>query len=237
MEKKQVLNREAIPAPSAAPVFRGALLTVLTLFGGLLIGLLLGDLVFHILPGHNLSNPDPFHVAVAATPALLGFLAGGAAWGLSVGRLANRGKERRMALAGMLGFAPITIVLAVGLSIVETLFSKTFLASIPIHRLFMLLFVPATFLIAGVSTWAIGKGLNDNTLAGWLFWRVGLASAIGFFIVNLLMEAAGWVVGAPGAAARMTMVTVLFVSNLSAALIGGAILGWRLGNLSSSRSL
>ena len=231
MEKNQVLNQSVRSGPAMTPAIRGALVTVSTLFGGLLIGLLLGDLVFHILPGHSLSNPDPVHVAIAATPALLGFLVGGAAWGNSIRKLANRGNRRRMALAGMLGFAPITISLAVGLSIVETLASKTFHASIPTHRLFTLLFVPAAFLIAGISTWAIGKGLNDNTLANWLFWRVGLASAFGFLIVNLVMEMSGWVVGAPGAAARLTMVTVLFVSNLCAALIGGAVLGWRLGAL------
>jgi hypothetical protein len=237
MEKNQVLNQSVRSGPNVQAAIRGALLTVSTLFGGLLIGLLLGDLVFHVLPGHSLTNPSPVHMAIAATPALLGFLAGGAAWGLSISRFANRDKERRMALAGMLGFAPITISLAIGLNIVETLASKTFLAPIPIHRLFTLLFVPAAFLIAGISTWAIGKGLNDNTLANWLFWRVGLASALGFLIVNLLMEASGWVVGAPGAAARLTMVTVMFFSNLSAALIGGAVLGWRMGNLSDSRAI
>ena len=237
MEKKQVIDREVFPARAATPAIRGALLTVSTLFGGLFIGLLLGDLVFHILPGHSLSNPDPVHVAIAATPALLGFLIGGAAWGHSIHRLVKRGERRRMALAGMLGFAPITITLAIGLSIVETLAGRTFLAAIPIHRLFTLMFVPAAFLIAGISTWAIGKGLDDHALANWLFWRVGLASAIGFLFVNLLMEASGWVVGAPGAAARMTMVSVLFVSNTSAALVGGAVLGWRLGNWPDSRRI
>lgn len=237
MEKKQVIHRGVLPALAATPAIRGAWLTVSTLFGGLLIGLLVGDLVFHILPGHSLSNPDPIHVAIAATPALLGFLAGGAAWGLSVRKLANRGERQRMALAGMLGFAPITITLAIGLNVVESLASKTFLASIPIHRLFTLMFVPAAFWIAGISTWAIGKGLDDRSLANWLFWRVGLASAVGFLIANLLMEASGWVVGAPGAAARLTMVTVMFFSNLSAALIGGSVLGWRLGNLSDERAI
>ena len=84
---------------------------VLTLFGGLLIGLVLGDLVFHILSGHNLANPSPAHMTIASLPALAGFLAGGAAWGASMGRLASAPDTRRMALAGLLGFAPITIIL------------------------------------------------------------------------------------------------------------------------------
>ena len=42
------------------------------------------------------------------------------------------------------------------------------------------------------------------------------------------MEALGWQVGGPGAAERATMLTVLFVSNLGAALAGGAMLGMTL---------
>jgi hypothetical protein len=42
------------------------------------------------------------------------------------------------------------------------------------------------------------------------------------------MEGAGWVVGAPRAAERFTMLTVMFVGNLAAALAGGALLGWQL---------
>jgi hypothetical protein len=47
-------------------------------------------------------------------------------------------------------------------------------------------------------------------------------------VVNLLMEAAGWVVGAPGAAERATMLTVMFAGNLGAALAGGAVMAIRL---------
>lgn len=210
------------------PALRGALLTLLTLFGGLLIGLVVGDLVFHILPGHNLANPSAVHVAIAALPALGGFLAGGAAWGAAAGRLAGTPDTGRMALAGMLGFAPITITLAIVLSFVETLAGTGLLARLPIHRLFTLLFVPAAFLIAGVSAWAIGRGLQNPILACTLFWQVGLTAGVTFLAANLLMESLGWVVGGPGAAERATMVTVLALGNLSAALAGGAVLGARL---------
>jgi hypothetical protein len=210
------------------PALRGAFLTVLTLFGGLLIGLVVGDLVFHVLPGHSLVNPSPAHIAIAALPALGGFLAGGAAWGISMGRMAGAPGSRRMALAGMLGFAPITITLAIGLSYIETLAGAGFLARLPIHRLFTVLFVPSAFLIGGVSAWAIGRGLHDSKLARSLFWRVGLAAGLTFLAVNLTLESLGWVVGGPGAADRATMVTVLALGDLSAALVGGAVMGLKL---------
>jgi len=55
---------------------RGAFLTVLTLFGGLLVGLAAGDLVFHLIPGSSLVDVKLGHAAVAALPALVGILAG-----------------------------------------------------------------------------------------------------------------------------------------------------------------
>jgi hypothetical protein len=215
------------------PPIRGAYLTLLTLFGGLLIGLVAGDLVFQLLPGHNLEDPDPVHMAAAATPAFLGFLGGGAAWGIAMAKLAGAEDLRRLALAGMLGFAPITITLGIVMSLVETIANTGFLAQIPIHRLFTLLFAPSAFIIAGISAWAVGRGLRQDSLAWHLLWQVGLTAGVAFLAVNLLMETLGWVVGAPGAAQRATMVTVLALSNIAAALAGGAVMGQ---NLSRAKS-
>jgi hypothetical protein len=58
--------------------------------------------------------------------------------------------------------------------------------------------------------------------------RVGLASAAAFLVINLAMEAAGWVVGAPRAAERFTMLSVMFAGMIGAALTGGSVLGWTL---------
>ena len=63
------------------PTVRGALLAVLTLFGGPLIGLVLGDVVFRLIPGSRITDVKLGNAAIAAIPALGGFLAGSAAWG------------------------------------------------------------------------------------------------------------------------------------------------------------
>ncbi|MDX1664401.1 MAG: hypothetical protein R3272_11440 [Candidatus Promineifilaceae bacterium] len=214
-------------------MIKGAFYTVATLFGGLLIGLLVGDLVFRLIPGSSVENVQIGHAAIAAIPALAGFLAGGAAWGIQMGRLAGVAPEgsRRMALAGMAGFAPITIVLALVLGVAEPFIVASFGTvgeGVPIHRVFTLLFVPSAFLIAGISAYAVGRTLGDGARARSLLWQVGLAAAAAFLLVNLTMEALGWVVGAPGAAERATMVTVMAAGNLAAALAGGAVLGARL---------
>ncbi|MBC8504654.1 MAG: hypothetical protein ISR58_00205 [Anaerolineales bacterium] len=220
------------------PALRGALFTISTLFGGLAHGLLAGSLTFEIIPGSSVDNVQLGHAAIAAVPALIGFLAGGAVWGVMMGRIAGEHNSRRMMWAGMLGFGPISIILAVGLGIAEqSIVAKFASVGQPIHRVFTLLFVPSAFLIAGISSWAIGKGLRQSHLAWRLSWQVGLTAGITFLVINLIMEAAGWVVGAPGAAERATMLTVLAVGNVGAALIGGGYLGWILskwGGLSNS---
>jgi hypothetical protein len=220
-----MVNRMSIPYFQS--ILRGSLLTVITLFGGLTLGLVSGAVLFHILPESNVIHPSLLHMTIAAIPALFGFLLGGAAWGTSMSKLAGKPSSRRLAWAGMLGFAPITMALAVGLSVVEGMSSRGFMAQIPTHRLFTILFVPAAFLIAGTSAWAIGMGLKEHYLAKWFFLRVGLASAGTFLAINLIMESSGWVVGGPGAAERTTMITVLVLGNLGAALVGGGVMGWR----------
>jgi hypothetical protein len=209
-------------------VLQGALLTVLTLFGGLLLGIVLGTVLFESLPGHSVTSPSALHVTLGAIPAVTGLLVGAAYWGVLMGRFSRAKNQRHMALAGILGFVPVTIILAFVLLALEQIIAGYFGAELPIHRIFTLLFVPAAFLIAGISAWALGRGLPDPTLARRLLWQVGLAAALAFLFVNLVMEAMGWVVGAPGAAERTTMLVVLFAGNLGAALAGGGLLGFRL---------
>jgi hypothetical protein len=209
-------------------LIQGALITVVTLLGGLLLGTVVGFYVFESLPGHSTLSPSAIHISLAALPAFAGFLGGSAMWGLWMGRMAGSAETRRMAIAGMLGFAPITLVLGIGLSAVEPFVVEQIGARFPIHRIFTLMFVPSAFLIAGISAWAIGIGLRNGPLARSLFWRVGGAAALVFLAVNFVMEFSGWVVGGPGAAERYTMLTVMFLGNFGAALAGGAVLGWAL---------
>ncbi|MBI5034047.1 MAG: hypothetical protein HZB51_26290 [Chloroflexi bacterium] len=206
-------------------MFYGVIITIGSLIGGLMLGLMIGSLVFEVVSGHNFQSLDPVHVLLAGIPALAGFFIGGAVWGVLMGRLAGATNRRRLAVAGALGFAPITIGLAMLLQVIEPIALEKFGAVIPLHRLFTLLFVPTAFLITGVSTWALGIGLHDKAVAKSLWWRAGLGAAVAFLVIDFGMESAGWVVGAPRAAERFTMLTVLFTSNLGAAIVGGAVVG------------
>lgn len=207
----------------------GAVVSVLTLLGGLVLGFAVGERVFDLIPGHSLENPQLLYTLLAALPAFAGLGIGSAAWGILMGRLAHAPSRRRMAIAGIVGFAPITLVLGLALGILEPVLVERIGAQLPIHGIFTLLFVPSAFLIAGVSAYALGVGLRDYALAPKLFWRIGLVSGLTFLAVNLTMQALGWQVGGPGAAERATMLTVLFVGNLAAALVAGGVLGVMLG--------
>jgi hypothetical protein len=125
----------------------------------------------------------------------------------------------------VLGFVPITFVLNIVLAAVEPVAVR---ASLPVHRLFTVLFVPSAFLIAGTSSLALGWALRWGRAAPALALRVGLTAALAFLAVNLGMEALGWQIGAPGAEERGTMLTVLIAGNLGTALAGGAMLGMTL---------
>jgi len=210
----------------------GAGATIVTLFGSTLAGVVLGEIVFEVMPGHSLAAPRPLNIALAAIPAIAGLLAGSATWGILMGRLARFGNSRRMAVAGILGFVPITIVLAIALLSLEPIAVEKLGAQFPVHRVFTLFFVPTAFLVGGASAWAIGIGLNYGKQAWRMAVRVGLVSATAFLVINLAMEDAGWVVGAPRAAERFTMLTVMFAGMIGAALSGGAVLGWTLSTRS-----
>ena len=207
----------------------GAWKTVATLFGGLLVGILLGNFTFAILPGSSVTTPQIYYALIAAVPTLIALAIGSAAWGRAMARVAGADASRRMAWAGILGFAPITLILAFSLLGLEPIAVERLGARYPIHRLFTMLFVPTAFLISAVSAWAIGIGLRDKPLSRSLAWRVGLTGGAAFLLVNMIMESAGWVVGGPGAGERATMITVMSLGNLAAAFAGGAVLGLTLG--------
>lgn len=78
---------------------------------------------------------------------------------------------------------------------------------------------------AGASTIALSLGHGYGPRARRFGLYVGLVSGLTFLVVNRWMQAAGWVVGGPGAAERATMVTVLAVGALAAAIAGGTAQG------------
>ncbi|MDX1438023.1 MAG: hypothetical protein R3335_14520, partial [Anaerolineales bacterium] len=206
------------------------------IFGLATAGTLVAGMVLSIAAASGISELLPMHVvarsAVAALPALAGLFASGAAWGWSMDRLGKTGEPRRMAWAGALGFSLPTFVAMLTLFALEGAIEAAFRLAggqpPPIHRIFTILFVPTAVILAGGGAWALGAALHNRQLSWRMALAAGPAAGLAFLSVNLVMESLGWVVGAPRAAERATMVTVLAVSCLGAALAGGTMVGYRL---------
>ncbi len=189
-------------------------------------GLVLAFSVAVPMDGLLVHAPELAKIAVAATLGLAVMTLAARAWARAVSRAAGCGEDRRIAWAGMLGFGPVVIVTAVALALLEGVIPESGSASaLPVHIVFTILFVPATFLVAGVAALALAWAVNNLASA----WRpaamTGLAAAGAFLVADVLMDLAGWRVGGPNAAARATMLVVTTVGCAAAALAGGAVLG------------
>src|SRR6266487_4769759 len=188
------------PAARVHATILGAALTALALDGGLIVSFMVGHVIAQALEGRL---PSPLSLALTVIVSSASMLGGCAFWGVGMARLARIQMSKRAAWAGILGFLPITVLLALGLQIAEPI---VFSINLPLHRLFTLLFVPSAGLIAGASSLALGWALGWGRAAPVLALRVGLTAALAFLAVNLGMEALGWQVGGPGAEERVTMI-------------------------------
>ena len=148
----------------------------------------------------------------------------GARWARAIASGMGITGSNRVAWAGALGFAPSVIVAGGILTLLE---SRVFGArNLSIHLVYGLLFVPAAFVVAASTTLAFTIGLELEKPEGLrIAIATGGASALAFLIVYLALDAAGWRVGAPGAARRATMLVVTALGSLSATIAAGAALG------------
>lgn len=97
-------------------VLTSAVVTPLCLLGGALVGGILGEIVHGGLPGHL---QEWTKIAIAVPFALAGALAGGALWGYLIARITEVGEQRRMMLAGALGYGLTALAVVLGLTLLE----------------------------------------------------------------------------------------------------------------------
>jgi len=207
---------------------RGAMTTGLWLFGGLLLGFVAAS-TFHGLPMHMTESR---RTQISLLIILVALAASGFAWGRANARLAGATGFARMAWAGGLSFGPAVILAALTLGRLEVaLIERGEGPDIPVHVAFTLLFVPAATFVAGMGGFALGLAREGFRLACRSGLYSGLAGGMAFLLVNLVMLQLGWRVGAPGAAERATMLTVMMAGSLGATLAGGAAIGVLLGGV------
>jgi hypothetical protein len=202
-----------------------ALATAACLFGGLLVGFAIAIAVSN-LPMHMPSQALNF---ISMMLLLCTLFIAGAAWGFAIAKIFSTQNKKRMIWAGALTFSPALLLAGLTLGTLERAIVEGGQGpDLPVHIVFTLLFVPAAFFVAGAGGLALGLAERNLRLGLRLAAGGGIAAALGFLLVDLLMDALGWRVGAPGAAERATMLTVMMTGNLAAALAGGGILGYQL---------
>ncbi|MDX1417202.1 MAG: hypothetical protein R3293_23550 [Candidatus Promineifilaceae bacterium] len=213
------------PQPENSKKFTiySSLITLFTLLGGLAVGLISGSLTHFGLPD---SMNETIRIGISALPGLFGAFLGGMLWGWIMARIVAPDHSRRASWAGGIGFGLPFIVVALVLTALEVLLVQEKRTELPIHIVFTILFVPAAAIIAASGAFALGTALRSWKLGSRLALSAGLTAALAFLIVVLLMDLLfGYRVGAPGAAERATMVTVLFVGIVVCSLAGGAAIG------------
>jgi hypothetical protein len=157
-------------------------------------------------------------------------LCGGGLWGLGIARLMNA-DARSMVKACVLSwigtvFSFLMVVLLLssffgGFSRINVL--PYFLHSL--HYNFLLIFVSAVGIITAVNAYVVTGKLGLKELRKSVGMYTGLAAALGFLAVGLILFSGfGWEVGRgiPG------MLTVFLICSIGGALAGGASLGWML---------
>lgn len=213
---QMTLNRRAV-------VVRSAVFAPLYLIGSFFVGMLIASAIFVGLPGHV---QDSTKTAVAIIPGLGSLFAGGALWGRAMARLIGAPNERRSMLVGALGYGTAVLLAVLTLTQLEQLFvEQRRLPDLPIHVIFTLLFVPAASIVAATGALALGVALRGRSSLAPLTLGSGLAAGMAFLVWDLFMDAIGYRVGAPGAAERATMLTVMFTGNAVASLAAGAVIG------------
>ncbi len=196
---------------SSEGALHGARLTAGYLGGGLVLGLGLA-LGVERLPlvaflRHGLSGLVALGVVAAA----------GAGWGRALAGVR---------WAGSVAFGPAVLAVGIVLGTMEpALVARGATLGAPVHTVFTAVFATAAFCVAAVGGGALGIALGSGRLAARMGLSAGLAGALAFVGVALLMDAAGWRVGAPDAAKRATMLTVTAIGILASALAGGAAIG------------
>ena len=200
------------------PVLMSTVATVASLMGGIMVGVALGTLVDR-LPFHV---PDQTLILVVMIP----IFGGGALWGILLTRIHGLPNRMGASIAGSLSFGLGVIGAATLLLRLERILVQQHrLSGVPVHVIFTLLFVPATFLVATIGGSAILL-VSDNR-ANWFRSSLitGLVASVSFLIVDLVLDTLGMRVGAPRAVERFTMLTVAFLGSTAAAFSAGAILG------------
>ena len=171
-------------------------------------------------------------VVIGLLALIAGLLAIGALWGFGIALL-NKRHPRRLAAAGARHWGIPTFIFTLFLESVNAFQNENDLSlavNVSRHFIFTISFAFSALVISAVAIRGMVRALGRDELARRTGIYSGLASAVGFILVDLVMLSQGWELGR-WMGGRSILLTVMFAGNLGAASAGGATMGWLLGGL------
>lgn len=176
-------------------------------------------------PAHGIQMDESIGAVVAVALLTTFLAAGGVLWGRALSRIAGVDRAGRMAIAGAVSHVAMTVLAAQVLGQLELEFVERGNTTLPIHVVFTVLFVPATFIVAAVMAGAVTLAGGHGQASARVGLSAGAAAALAFLVLNVIQDVLGRRVGGPNAAATATMLTVMFIGNIGAAMAMSAVIG------------
>lgn len=212
------------------------LLTTITLAGSIWLSL--------YLAGPNSINRTgifpPDNYALPAVAMVVSLVCGGGLWGWGIARM-TKTDVKTMVKACALSWSLATFIVSGSLGISLTAITS-FGYTLPMRYTYyyLLIFFPLIGIVTGLNARTVINKLGYQELKNKVGTNVGLAAALGFLIVTLILQFGfGWEVGRPQSG-KYAMLTLMHWSNVGAALVGGSVLGRELvkskSNLESTAS-
>lgn len=204
-----------------SPTFRKSTLRGFYLVGALPLGMLIAG-AWSLLGG--------FEVHIESWQGMTGVFIGhfimAWLWGRGLGRVTHQTHPERLAWAAAIAFAATTTIAVNRINHSEVILNRLlFQTKLPVHILFLYIFMAGNGAVVGVTGAALGLAKSDWKATLKLGGAGIVIGALTFLIVFLVMELFGFRVGAPGAEERATMLTVMVIGIWSTALVGSGIFG------------
>ena len=188
---------------------------------GSIVGLFVVASLVSVLPIHVPIEPD---VLLRPVVMIIGCGIGGALWGRALGRIA-RYSPRRLMWAGAVSFGPATGLAIFALTALEGVLVERHGSDLPVHVLFGMLFVGATFFVAAAVGFVCGLAVGNWRFALLLALGGGIGAGGAFLVADVVQDLLGRRVGGPGAGETLTMLSVMAIGDLAAAIAGSAVIG------------
>jgi hypothetical protein len=174
-----------------------------------------------------------FHVVLLVFAA-----AGGWMWGRTMASVAGVADRGRMSKAGAVGFGACSVGAALALLGGEQATQHALGMGNPlaVHSAFTLLDTIAVTAVAAIVSTLVARAAGAAPALARVVPRAASSAGLAALAVDVGMYILGWRIAAPHAAERMTMVTVLAVGSIAAAVAGTAVLARGLAALASRGS-